>query len=573
MKKVLIANRGEIAVRIIRACADYGVESVAVYADSDAEALHVALAGEAWALDGNSPADTYLDADKLIDVAQRSGADAVHPGYGFLSESSSFAQRVIDADLTWIGPTPASIDLLGDKIAARRLAERVGAPLVAGTPDPVASGADAVTFAEEFGLPIAIKAAYGGGGRGLRVARSLDEVAEQFDAAVREAITAFGRGECFIEQFLDSPRHIEAQVLGDSHGNTVVLGTRDCSLQRRNQKLVEEAPAPFLENEERERIHDAAAAICSAADYQGAATVEFLLSVGGTISFLEVNTRLQVEHPITEETSGVDIVLEQLRIADGLPLSIDTTPTPRSHSMEFRINAEDVARGFLPGPGTITRFEPPSGPGIRLDSGVTTGSVVSGRFDSLLAKLVVTAPTRDAALVRARRALDEFKLEGIPTVLPFHRAVLRDEDFVNGSDLSVHTQWIETTFANRVPFESLTEPIVLPGVIESWIEIDGKRHTLRLPAGVLGSVPTEPVISASTQEETTEGGVFASMAGTLSKWLLEDGDDVAIGDTVAVIEAMKMETAVLATSSGRLRRLAQPGDLVTTATRLAELQT
>ncbi|WP_130176743.1 biotin carboxylase N-terminal domain-containing protein [Cryobacterium sp. SO1] len=573
MKKVLIANRGEIAVRIIRACADRGLATVAVYADSDADALHVRLADEAWGLNGDSPAATYLDAEKLIARAARSGADAVHPGYGFLSESAVFARRVIEADLTWIGPSPEAIDLLGDKIAARRLAASVGAPLVAGTPDPVATAAEAVAFAEEHGLPIVIKAAFGGGGRGMRVARSLDEVAEQFDAAVREAVTAFGRGECFVEQFLDAPRHVEVQVLSDSHGNVVVLGTRDCSLQRRNQKLVEEAPAPFLTDEQRDRLHGSAAAICAAAHYRGVATVEYLLSVDGTISFLEVNTRLQVEHPVTEETTGVDIVAEQLRIAEGLPLSVQATPAPTGHSIEFRINAEDAARGFLPTPGLLTRFEPPTGPGIRVDSGVETGTLVSGRFDSMMAKLIVTGPTREIAIRRARRALDEFVLEGVASVLPFHRAVLRDDDFT-GEALKVHTQWIETVFAERIPADTLRPEPVEPGVTSSWIEIDGRRHTLRMPAGSTpAALPVAALASARTPAApaASVAGLVAPMAGTLITWLIGDGSEVAEGDPVVVMEAMKMETTIVATGPGTLRHLCVPGDFLAAGQQLATL--
>jgi acetyl-CoA/propionyl-CoA carboxylase biotin carboxyl carrier protein len=576
MKKVLIANRGEIAVRIIRACADRGLDTVAVYANSDADAIHVRLATEAWGLDGDTPADTYLDAAKLIAIARSSGADAVHPGYGFLSESASFARQVVDAGLTWIGPSPESIDLLGDKIAARHIASGVGAPLVAGTPDPVATAAEAITFAEQHGLPVVIKAAFGGGGRGMRVARTLDEVGEQFDAAVREAVAAFGRGECFVEQFLDAPRHVEVQVLADSHGNVVVLGTRDCSLQRRNQKLVEEAPAPFLTNDQRDRLHRSAADICAAAKYQGVATVEYLLSVDGTISFLEVNTRLQVEHPITEETTGVDIVAEQLRIAEGLPLSVQATPEPLGHSFEFRINAEDAARGFLPTPGLITRFEPPTGPGIRVDSGVETGTLVSGRFDSMLAKLIVSGPTRDIAIRRARRALDEFVIEGIATVLPFDRAVLRDDDFVGGETLKVHTQWIETTFAERLPADALLAEPDEPGVTRSWIEIDGRRHTLRMPTQ---SVPFAALSGASvgSQNESEANpehptpGLVAPMAGTLSTWLVEDGSTVAVGDSVVVMEAMKMETTVAATSAGILHHRSAPGDFLSAGDQLASI--
>jgi acetyl-CoA/propionyl-CoA carboxylase biotin carboxyl carrier protein len=582
MRTVLIANRGEIAVRILRACADRGLITVAVYADSDADAMHVRMADQAWALDGDSPASTYLDGEKLIEVALKSGADAVHPGYGFLSESAAFARRVIDAGLTWIGPSPASIDLLGDKIAARQLAAGVGAPLVAGTPDPVADATDAVAFAEEHGLPIVIKAAFGGGGRGMRVARSVDEVAEQFDAAVREAVTAFGRGECFVEQFLDAPRHVEVQVLCDSHGNAVALGTRDCSLQRRNQKLIEEAPAPFLSAEQRERLHRSAVDVCVAADYVGVATVEYLLSVDGTISFLEVNTRLQVEHPVSEETTGVDIVAEQLRIAEGLPLSVHSTPAPTAHSIEFRINAEDAARGFLPSPGVLTRFEVPTGPGIRVDSGVETGTVVAGRFDSMLAKLIVTGPTREIAIRRARRALAEFRIDGIATVLPFHRAVLGDDDFTGVEELRVHTQWIETSFAERLPVDALRPEPDEPGLTSSWIEIDGRRHTLRMPAGAvplaaasigaaLGTSASEAAAGADDPAAGGEAGVLAPMAGTLSTWLVEDGSVVAAGDPVVVLEAMKMETTVTATSAGTLHHVSAPGDSVAAGEQLASI--
>ncbi|WP_017760592.1 acetyl-CoA carboxylase biotin carboxylase subunit, partial [Pseudacidovorax intermedius] len=403
MKKVLIANRGEIAVRIARACADYGVQSVAVYADADIDALHVRVADEAYGLDGQRPADTYLHIDKLLAIARRSGADAVHPGYGFLSENAAFAQAVIDAGLTWIGPLPAAIARLGDKVEARKIALKVGAPLVQGTPDPVKSAEEVEAFARTHGLPIIIKAAFGGGGRGMKIAWRMDEVAELYESAVREAVTAFGRGECFVEQFLDRPRHIEAQVIADTHGHVLVLGTRDCSLQRRNQKLVEEAPAPFISEAQRERIHQAARDICAEAGYVGAGTVEFLLSNTGAISFLEVNTRLQVEHPVTEETCGLDLVVEQLRVADGLPLTLRETPVPRGHAIEFRINAEDVGRGFLPAPGPVTLFEPPAGPGVRVDAGVYSGAVVLGSFDSLMAKLIVTGATREQALARARR--------------------------------------------------------------------------------------------------------------------------------------------------------------------------
>ncbi|OMQ14479.1 acetyl-/propionyl-CoA carboxylase subunit alpha, partial [Modestobacter sp. VKM Ac-2676] len=450
MQKVLIANRGEIAVRVARACRDAGLTSVAVYAEPDRDALHVRAADEAFALGGTTPGDSYLVVDKILDAARASGADAVHPGYGFLSENADFARAVIDAGLTWIGPSPQAIVDLGDKVAARHIATRAGAPLVPGTKDPVADADEVVAFAREHGLPVAIKAAFGGGGRGLKVARTLEEIPELFDSAVREAVAAFGRGECFVERFLDRPRHVEAQVLADTHGTVVVVGTRDCSLQRRNQKLVEEAPAPFLTDEQRERIHSSAKAICREAGYHGAGTVEYLVGTDGSISFLEVNTRLQVEHPVTEETSGIDLVRQQFRIAEGLPLEITEDPTPRGHSIEFRINAEDAGRNFMPAPGPVTRLEVPQGPGVRWDSGVEAGGEVAGAFDSMLAKLIVTGATRTEALQRARRALDELVVEGMPTVVPFHRAVVRDPAFTS-EPFTVHTRWIETGWDNQVP--------------------------------------------------------------------------------------------------------------------------
>ncbi|HEX2073549.1 MAG TPA: biotin carboxylase N-terminal domain-containing protein, partial [Geodermatophilus sp.] len=450
MQKVLIANRGEIAVRVARACKDAGLTSVAVYAEPDRDALHVRTADEAFALGGTTPGDSYLVIDKIIDVAKRSGADAVHPGYGFLSENANFAQAVIDAGLIWIGPTPEAIIALGDKVQARHIAMKAGAPLVPGTKDPVSGADEVVAFAEEHGLPVAIKAAFGGGGRGLKVARTMEEIPHLYDSAVREAVSAFGRGECFVERFLDKPRHVEAQVLADTHGNVIVVGTRDCSLQRRNQKLVEEAPAPFLTDEQRERIHSSAKAICKEAGYHGAGTVEYLVGNDGSISFLEVNTRLQVEHPVTEETAGVDLVRQQFRIADGLLLEITEDPAPRGHSIEFRINAEDAGRNFMPAPGPVTRLEIPQGPGVRWDSGVETGGEVVGAFDSMLAKLIVTGATRTEALQRARRALDELVVEGMPTVVPFHRAVVRDEAFTT-EPFTVHTRWIETEWDNQVP--------------------------------------------------------------------------------------------------------------------------
>ncbi|KQV33646.1 MULTISPECIES: biotin carboxylase N-terminal domain-containing protein [unclassified Rhizobium] len=556
MKKLLIANRGEIAIRIIRAARDYGIASVAIYSDADAASLHAELADEAYGLGAGRAADTYLNIDKIIGIAKRAGADAVHPGYGFLSERAEFARAVLDAGLIWVGPKPEVIMALGDKVEARRIAERVGAPLVKGSAGPLASAAEAVAFAREAGLPLAIKAAFGGGGRGMKVAHKLEDVGALFDSAVREAKEAFGRGECYAEQFLEKPRHIEAQVLADSHGHTVVLGTRDCSLQRRNQKLVEEAPAPFITEEQRARIHAAAKAICVAAGYTNAGTVEFLLSQNGVISFLEVNTRLQVEHTITEETTGIDIVIEQLRIADGLPLSITETPAPRGHAFEFRINAEDPGRGFLPTPGLITRFRPPSGPGVRLDSGVETGSEIPGLYDSMMAKLIVTGATREEALIRARRALSEFKIEGVASVLPFHRAVLENEAFTGENGFGVFTNWIETEFRGVEP-----EPRIDPvegGVIRSFIEIDGKRHALGLPAALFSGLAAPAPMSAGAAK-AAEGAVIAPISGTLQQWLVEDGAEVAEGEAVALVEAMKMETRITAPKAGRISLKAEAG--------------
>ena len=576
MKKVLIANRGEIAVRVIRACQDYGLQSVAVYADADSEALFVRLAGEAYGLGGASPAETYLNIEKLLDIARRAGADAVHPGYGFLSERSEFARAVIDAGITWIGPDPQVIDALGDKVEARRIAQRVGAPLVAGSDGPVTDAAEVVAFAQQCGLPIAIKAAFGGGGRGLKVAWRLDEVAELYDSAVREATAAFGRGECFVEQFLDRPRHIEAQVLADKHGNVLVAGTRDCSLQRRNQKLVEEAPAPFLSPEQRERIHAAARDICAEAGYTNAGTVEFLLSANGVISFLEVNTRLQVEHPVTEETTGLDLVIEQFRIAEGLPLRITQTPLPRGHAIEFRINAEDPGRGFLPTPGAITDFSAPSGPGVRLDSGVVTGSSVAPMFDSLMAKVIVSGSTREEAIVRARRALKEFRIEGVASVLPFHRAVLEQTDFTGENGFKAHTRWIETDFAEMLTMATRPAPATDGGMVRGHVEIDGRRVELGLPGAFLdlfGAPSPQPVDGGAEAAPAADAGaVRAPVPGTLRVWRVADGDDVEEGDVVAVMEAMKMETSVTAHRSGRISLLTEAGSVQPAGAVLARIE-
>lgn len=575
MKKVLIANRGEIAVRIARACRDYGVQSVAVYADPDADALHVHMADEAWGLQGVRPAETYLDMSKLIAIAQKSGADAVHPGYGFLSERAEFARAVMDAGLLWIGPRPETIEALGDKVAARKIAMQVGAPLVAGTAGPAQSASEVVAFAQQYGLPVAIKAAFGGGGRGLKVAWVMEEVAELYESAVREATAAFGRGECFVEQFLDRPRHIEAQLLGDTHGNVLVLGTRDCSLQRRNQKLVEEAPAPFLSDAQRASIHQAAHDIGKATGYVGAGTVEFLLSRNGQISFLEVNTRLQVEHPVTEATTGIDLVVEQLRIADGLPLSITTTPEPQGHSMEFRINAEDPGRGYLPTPGTVLRFDAPSGPGVRVDSGVTSGSTISGSFDSMMAKLIVTGRTRTQVLARARRALQEFHIQGVASVLPFHRAVVQAPAFTAEDGFAVHTRWIETEMGQDwLPAE---RPVAAAdaALLRSYIELDGKRVLLGLPSAWLqgaGAMAIAPAQAVEPVRETTqlEGAILAPMAGSLLQWKVAAGAQVQAGEVVAVLESMKMEIPVTAIKAGLLQQKVVVGSLVQVGQVLAQ---
>ncbi|MBB2714390.1 ATP-grasp domain-containing protein (plasmid) [Rhizobium sophoriradicis] len=570
MKKLLIANRGEIAIRISRAARDYGVASVAIYSDADAASLHVELADEAYCLGAGRPADTYLNIGKILEVARRAGADAVHPGYGFLSERAEFASAVIDAGLIWVGPKPEVITALGDKVEARRIAEKVGAPLVKGSDGPLATAEEAIAFARQAGLPLAIKAAFGGGGRGMKVVHRIEDVGEFFESAVREAKEAFGRGECYAEQFLEKPRHIEAQIIADSHGNTVVLGTRDCSLQRRNQKLVEEAPAPFISEEQRSRIHDAARAICASAGYTGAGTVEFLLSQNGVISFLEVNTRLQVEHPVTEETTGVDIVIEQLRIADGLPLSVTQTPGPRGHAFEFRINAEDPGRGFLPTPGLITGFRAPSGPGIRLDSGVEAGSEIPGLYDSMMAKLIVTGATREEALIRARRALAEFKIEGVASVLPFHRAVLEEPAFTGEDGFKVFTNWIETEFRGVEPAPRV-DPVE-GGLLRSFIEIDGKRHAFGLPARLFSGAAAPRAMSDSVSASENSNALTAPIPGTLQKWNVEDGAQVAEGEAVAVIEAMKMETRVLAPKAGRISIKAAQGAVVALGAELATIE-
>jgi len=579
--KVLVANRGEIAVRVIRAARDAGLRSVAVYADPDADSLFVRLADEAFALNGLTPAATYLDVEKLLAVAARSGADAVHPGYGFLAENAGFAQAVIDAGLTWIGPPPAAIEALGDKVRARHIAQQVGAPLVPGTADPVASADEVVAFATEYGLPIAIKAAFGGGGRGLKVARTLAEVPELFESATREAVTAFGRGECFVERYLDRPRHVETQCLADAHGNVVVVSTRDCSLQRRHQKLVEEAPAPFLTPDQTARLYESSKAILREAGYVGAGTCEFLVGIDGTISFLEVNTRLQVEHPVSEEVSGIDLVREMFRIADGEPLGYDD-PALRGHSLEFRINAEDAGRSFMPAPGTLTAWQPPTGPGVRVDAGYTVGMAVPGSFDSLVAKVIVTGATRTQAIERARRALAETVLEGMPSVLPFHRAVLEEPAFVaTDGAFGVHTRWIETEFHTALEPYSGSLGESEPEERTSYVvEVDGRRIEVRLPAAlgtpaVRAAAPKRPTrrsTGGARAKAPSSNELTAPMQGTIVKVSVVEGDQVAEGDLVVVLEAMKMEQPINAHRSGVVARLkAEPGAAVTSGQVLCEI--
>ncbi|MFH0411224.1 biotin carboxylase N-terminal domain-containing protein [Corynebacterium sp. L4756] len=565
--KVLIANRGEIAVRVIRAARDAGIASVAVYAEPDADAPFVQLADEAFALGGQTSAESYLVIDKILDAAKKSGANAIHPGYGFLSENAEFAQAVIDAGIIWIGPSPKSIADLGDKVTARHIAERADAPMTPGTKDPVADAAEVEAFAEQNGLPIAIKAAFGGGGRGMKVAYEKSEVAELFESATREAVTAFGRGECFVERYLDKARHVEAQVLADQHGNVIVVGTRDCSLQRRFQKLVEEAPAPFLTDEQRASIHESAKRICREAGYYGAGTVEYLVGSDGLISFLEVNTRLQVEHPVTEETTGLDLVREQFRIAEGQELRIKEDSTPRGHAFEFRINGEDAAAGFMPAPGTVTRYSEPSGPGVRVDSGMREGSVIGGQFDSMLGKLIVWGETRDEALARSRRALSEYKVEGLPTVIPFHQAITADPAFIgNGDGFDVYTKWIEEEWVNELPAyvdpaEAAEESDELPAQ-KYVVEVDGRRVEVALPGNLVvggGAAPrkkSKKRRGAGSKAAVSGDAVVAPMQGTVIKVNVENGQEVAEGDVIVVLEAMKMENPVKAHKSGIVSDLA-----------------
>ncbi|MEO7122739.1 MAG: biotin carboxylase N-terminal domain-containing protein [Lacisediminihabitans sp.] len=557
--KVLIANRGEIAVRVIRAAKDSGIASVAIYADQDRDARHVKLADEAYALDGTTSADTYLVIDKILSIARRSGADAIHPGYGFLAENAAFARAVIDAGIIWIGPSPEAIEQLGDKVSARHIAEKVGAPLAPGTLNPVSGASEVLDFVDVHGLPVAIKAAFGGGGRGLKVARTREEIPELFDSATREAIAAFGRGECFVEKYLDKPRHVETQCLADAHGNVVVISTRDCSLQRRHQKLVEEAPAPFLTEEQTTALYTSSKAILREVGYVGAGTCEFLVASDGTVSFLEVNTRLQVEHPVSEEVTGIDLVREQFRIAEGGLLDYDD-PIPTGHSFEFRINGEDPGRNFLPSPGPIHTLRFPGGPGVRVDSGVTTGDVINGAFDSLLAKLVVTGSSRADALERSRRALDEFEISGLPTVLPFHRKVVRDAAFTS-EPFSIYTRWIETEFENDIEPWSGSLEAESPAVARRSVvvEVDGKRIEVSLPthlsSGGSGGTVTAPPKrrgAGNAASTTTGDSVKAPMQATVVKLAVAEGDTVVKGDLILVLEAMKMEQPITAHKDGTI---------------------
>jgi acetyl-CoA/propionyl-CoA carboxylase biotin carboxyl carrier protein len=582
VRKVLIANRGEIAVRVARACRDSGIGSVAVYADPDRDALHVRVADEAFALGGSTPGETYLVIDKILDAAAKSGADAVHPGYGFLAENADFAQAVIDAGLTWIGPPPAAIIGLGDKVKARHIAQKAGAPLVAGTADPVSGADEVVAFAKEHGLPIAIKAAFGGGGRGLKVARDLDEIPELYESAVREAVAAFGRGECFVERYLDRPRHVETQCLADSHGNVVVVSTRDCSLQRRHQKLVEEAPAPYLTQAQMDELYNSSKAILREAGYIGAGTCEFLVGQDGTISFLEVNTRLQVEHCVSEEVTGIDLVREMFRIADGEALGYDD-PEIRGHSIEFRINAEDGGRGFLPAPGTLTAWKPPTGPGIRLDSGYEVGETIPGNFDSLIAKLIVTGASRQQALERSRRALAEFVVDGMPTVIPFHAAVVSDPAFAPAEGpFKVHTRWIETEYDNQlIPYGGAPGEAPEPAAREAiTVEVGGRRLEVVLPAGFAAATPATAGPAKKARKmgggkaaAATGDSLTSPMQGTIVKVAVEEGAQVAAGDLIVVLEAMKMEQPLNAHKAGTVTGLtAEVGATVTSGSVLCEIK-
>ncbi|AOY72154.1 ATP-grasp domain-containing protein [Arthrobacter sp. TES] len=592
LTKVLIANRGEIAVRIIRAARDEGIASVAVYADPDRDALHVRLADEAYALGGNTAAESYLVMDKIIDVAKQAGADGIHPGYGFLAENAEFAAKVIEAGITWIGPSPEAISALGDKVQARHIAEKVGAPLVPGTADPVKDADEILKFAEEFGLPVAIKAAFGGGGRGIKVARTMEEIPELYESAVREAVAAFGRGECFIERFLDAPRHVETQCLADAYGNVVVVSTRDCSLQRRNQKLVEEAPAPYLTEEQNKRLYESSKAILKEAHYLGAGTCEFLVGQDGTISFLEVNTRLQVEHCVSEEVTGIDLVREQFRIARGEALGYED-PEVRGHSFEFRITGEDPGRNFMPAPGTISTLKNPTGPGIRVDSGVEEGDVISGNFDSMLSKLIVTGSSREQALQRSRRALEEMVVNGIPTVIPFDLAVVTDPDFAPAEGpFKVHTRWIETEFVNNIPAWQPTgtdaETSDAGDRQRVVVEVGGKRLEVVLPSDLGAGMAAASGAGTKTKagkskKRSRSAGASAAVAGgtaltspmqgTIVKIAAAEGDVVAEGDLIVVLEAMKMEQPLTAHKAGTVRGLtASAGETVSAGAVIATIE-
>ena len=583
MKRVLIANRGEIAVRVIRACKDEGLESVAVYADPDRDAMHVRMADHAFALGGSTAAESYLDIPKIINAAKESGADSIHPGYGFLSENADFAQAVIDAGLVWIGPPPSAIRSLGDKVSARHIAQKAGAPQVPGSPDPVSDSSEVVAFAQEHGLPVAIKAAFGGGGRGMKVARNLEEIPELYDSAVREAVAAFGRGECFVERYLDNPRHVETQVLADQHGNVVVVSTRDCSLQRRHQKLVEEAPAPFLTDAQRDALYGSSKAIIKEAGYYNAGTCEFLIGTDGTISFLEVNTRLQVEHPVSEEVAGIDLVREQFRIAQGGVIDY-ADPVLRGHSIEFRINGEDPGRGFLPAPGKLDVWQLPAGPGVRVDTGFEAGDVIGGNFDSLLAKLIVTGKDRNEAIERSRRALSEFNVEGIATALTFHRVVVSDPAFAPADPeeaFTVHTRWIETEFDNQIPAyvaagADIDEPAARNNVV---VEVNGKRLEVSLPGefGISGNsqaaAPTAKKRERKKAAAASGDSVSAPMQGTIVKVEVAEGQEVQAGDLIVVLEAMKMEQPLTAHKAGTITGLnAEVGTTVPAGTSLCEIK-
>lgn len=581
IQKLLIANRGEIAVRIIRAAHDSGIPTVAIYSDGDRNALHASMADEAYSLVGLTAGETYLNIEKIIRIAQKSGADAIHPGYGFLAENADFARAVIDSNMVWVGPSPEAIEVLGDKISARQIAEKVGAPLAPGTKEPVKSAKEVLDFVGQHGLPVAIKAAYGGGGRGIKVAREGDDVAELFESATREAIQAFGRGECFVEKYLDKPRHVETQCLADNYGNVVVVSTRDCSVQRRHQKLVEEAPAPFISEEQNTQLYEASKNILKQAGYSGAGTCEFLIGADGTISFLEVNTRLQVEHPVSEEVTGLDLVREQLRIAEGGKIEY-SDPEVKGHSFEFRINGEDPGRDFMPTPGKIQSIQQPSGPGIRFDSGVKSGDTVSGNFDSMLAKLIVTGEDREQALQRARRALDEIQIHGLPTVIPFHRLLVNEPSFTaEGTDFSVFTRWVETEWTNEIePWAGIAEFDDAETLSEVTVEVDGQLVSVSLPSRMLGEGVNygKPPRRKQSHQQTSHSGikgnlVFAPMQSNVVKIAVKDGDHVNEGDLLLVLEAMKMEQPVTAHRSGKISGMTlEPGATLSAGTKILEIE-